>query len=299
MMILYLVYIVIMKFNVELRELLVSRVDVTKFGLQVEMEEQFSTDMQSQEDEMVMQRNQQQPQQNYQSTGPAVQDPSQDPWSDTWSAPPAAQSNAWTGDSWGPQQSLDVFPSSAGSSSRPVSGYIPPSEDPKKTSLFEAANRQILKHRRLFRPRTRFIAAANLIIIQNRKSKTSTKLQSRKKAGPSRAQQKRVMTQIRQETTRKPSIAPDPEEILKLVMAFSSLESTFLSSPLPLLHRSPIPWSLAGSQSSNGVSTIHWMRHSFTRSPTAERSRPFSSSRSSCPSSGLPSFPTSWSGWSP
>lgn len=292
MMILYLVYIVIMKFNVELRELLVSRVDVARFGLQVEMEEQ-GNDTAGEEEDMVMQLNQQQ--QNYQSTGPAAAaDPSLDPWSDTWSAAPAA--GAWTStDSWGRQQSLDVFPSAAASS--PRTGYIPPSLDPKKTSLFEAANKQILKHRRLFRPRTRFMAAANLIIIQNRKSKTSTKQKSRRKAGPSRGQQKRAMTQMRQETIRKPSIAADPEEVLRTVSSKSRFR-VGIDSRVGVANRSLIQWSWDGCLSSSGAPTTHWMRLSSTRSLTAGRDRHFSCSRFSCQFSGLPFSPTSWFGWS-
>lgn len=54
-----------------------------------------------------------------------------------------------------------------------VTNILPPSEHLNKTSMFEAANHVIIQHRRLFRPLTRFRAAADLIIIQNRKIKIS------------------------------------------------------------------------------------------------------------------------------
>lgn len=46
---------------------------------------------------------------------------------------------------------------------------LPPSEDPNRTSFYEAANYIIIKHKRLFRPRSRFIAAANLIMVSHEK----------------------------------------------------------------------------------------------------------------------------------
>ena len=54
-----------------------------------------------------------------------------------------------------------------------VTNTLPPSQHLNKTSMFEAANHIIIQHTRLFRPLTRFIAAADLIIIQNRKIKIS------------------------------------------------------------------------------------------------------------------------------
>ena len=239
MLLFYAVYILIMKFNVELRELLIQKVDVTRFGLPIEQEEQGHGFLEEEVDEerMGLQQQPQQQQQRQQDWGSREQDswggtaaaaPSYqstttaaDPWSDTWSTQ-ASSADPWAdvGKQHQAQRSLDVFPSQSGSMTATSSGKIPPSRDPKKTSLFEAANRQILKHKRLFRPKSRFRAAADLVIVKKRKERTSAKISSRKQAGPSRAAQKRAMTAVRQETTRKPSIAPDPEEILRLVSGF-------------------------------------------------------------------------------
>lgn len=214
-----------MKFNVELRELVVSKVPVKAWGLEPHgdyVEEEVFADQTAPMTETTKTPrqvtyssetetfgggwSQSNPLTNYQSAG-SIDDPwsqaAYDPWATTG---PAGATSL--------NQSVNVFPSAA----KKPKNYIPPSEDPRKTSLFEAANRQILKHKILFRPRTRFMAAANLIIIKNRKAKTSSKLASLKKAGPSKAHQKRVISAIRQDTvlgvTRKPSITPEPEEWL-------------------------------------------------------------------------------------
>lgn len=46
--------------------------------------------------------------------------------------------------------------------------------DPKRTSLYEAANLVIIKHKRLFPAIYRFKAAANLIIVKNQKQRPKT-----------------------------------------------------------------------------------------------------------------------------
>jgi len=211
MLILYVLYIVVMKFNVELRELVVKKIPVKEWGLDP-FDDEEPEDVFDQLAPLPEGRAQKvsfeeegprtgSSLSNYQSI--SIDDPwneaSYEPWSDPWKATSAAA----TGN----------FPSTR----EKPKNYIPPSEDPRKTSLFEAANKQILMHKRLFRPKMRFIAAANLIIIKNRKAKTSSKISSRKKAGPSKGHQKRVISAIRQDTViggRKPSIAPEPEEWL-------------------------------------------------------------------------------------
>ena len=52
-----------------------------------------------------------------------------------------------------------------------VTNILPPSQHLNKTSMFEAACHVIIRHDRLFRPLTRFRAAGDLIVIQNRKYK--------------------------------------------------------------------------------------------------------------------------------
>ena len=54
-----------------------------------------------------------------------------------------------------------------------VTNILPPSQHLNKTSMFEAACHVIIQHNRLFRPLTRFRAAADLIMIQQRKIKIS------------------------------------------------------------------------------------------------------------------------------
>lgn len=54
-----------------------------------------------------------------------------------------------------------------------VTNTLPPSQHLNKTSMFEAANHIIIQHKRLFRPLSRFRAAGDLIVIQNRKYKIS------------------------------------------------------------------------------------------------------------------------------
>lgn len=86
--------------------------------------------------------------------------------------------------------------------------YLVPSQDANKTSLYEAACRTIIRHRWLFRPRSRFIAAANLILVRLDKQRISNKQANAKKAGPTRAALSKTMTSVRQDTvTRKASVA--------------------------------------------------------------------------------------------
>jgi Ca2+/Na+ antiporter len=229
MLILYAFYIVVMKFNVELRELVVQRIPVKAWGLEPFDEEENDTfeelppSSQTQERQATVSFEEESGLRassglsNYKSV--SIDDPWSEAAYDPWSGPTSAAAEGGS------------FPSTR---SKPKN-YIPPSEDPRKTSLFEAANKQILKHKRLFRPRTRFIAAANLIIIKNRKAKTTTRMSSRKKAGPSKGHQKRVISAVRQDTViggRKPSIAPEPQE--------------WLSAPNPLVvgWLPVITWSL-------------------------------------------------------
>ena len=235
MLILYVLYIVVMKFNVELRELVVVRLPVKAWGLEPFDEEPDDTFDQLPPPEEPKARQTavsfeeeaglwgQTTQSNYKSV--SIDDPWNEASYDPWSAPSTATVAADT----------TSFPSER----QKPKNYIPPSEDPRKTSLFEAANRQILKHKRLFRPKTRFMAAANLIIIKNRKAKTSSRMTSRKKAGPSKGHQKRVISAVRQDTViggRKPSIAPEPQEWLSapnpLVVGWFPVISWSLTYPL-------------------------------------------------------------------
>ena len=203
-----------MKFNVELRELVVAKVPVEKWGLDPHaggaVAEEDSGVVETGESIQISKKTAVNSLSSYQSIS------MDDPYlgSSSWSAPAYDQ----YADPWNTDSSAPPTASMASSSAkRKNPNYIPPSHDPRKTSLLEAACIQILKHRRLFRPRTKFYAAATLIIIKNRKTTTGSKLDSLVKAGPSKGQAKRVMSAIRQDTIvggRKPSIAPEPEEWL-------------------------------------------------------------------------------------
>lgn len=87
-----------------------------------------------------------------------------------------------------------------------VTNTLPPSQHLNKTSMFEAANHIIIQHNRLFRPLSRFRAAADLIIIQNRKIKIS-KYHSNKMGTLSRQD-----SALSQYSKRKVSIADDIED---------------------------------------------------------------------------------------
>lgn len=54
-----------------------------------------------------------------------------------------------------------------------VANQLPPSKDPYKMSLAQAAHHVIIQHKRLFRAKFRFRSAAQLIMIRNKKSKTN------------------------------------------------------------------------------------------------------------------------------
>lgn len=54
-----------------------------------------------------------------------------------------------------------------------VANQLPPSKDPYKMSLLQAAHHVIIQHKRLFRAKMRFKSAAELILIRNRKMRTS------------------------------------------------------------------------------------------------------------------------------
>lgn len=224
-----------MKFNVELREMVVQRLPVKAWGLEPfddeeeEAMDQFPVQTQASERQTAVAFEEESGlrgssgMSNYKSV--SIDDPWNEAAYDPWSDPGTASKAGDTGS----------FPSMR---AKPKN-YIPPSEDPRKTSLFEAANTMILRHKRLFRPKTRFMAAANLIIIKNRKSKTSSRMSSRKKAGPSKGHQKRVISAVRQDTViggRKPSIAPEPQEWLSapnpLVVGWLPVFAWSLTYPL-------------------------------------------------------------------
>ena len=219
MLIMYVLYIVVMKFNVQLREVFVSKFPVEKWGL-----EGPETAHQDEYDDVSMGGANGQP-----PTSGQVSFDRKDSWQerDTWQAQSSfgagtsAPGYGAVADDWGTSQftsapQTDSWTGAPMAKSYPK-GYLPPMQDPNKFSLFEAANTIIIKHKRLFRPKRRFIAAANLVIIKNNKNKIAKRLKIVKKAGPSKAEQKRFMSQARQDTVignRKPSIAPDPKEWL-------------------------------------------------------------------------------------
>ncbi|CAG2166697.1 unnamed protein product [Oppiella nova] len=72
-----------------------------------------------------------------------------------------------------------------------------------QTSLYEAANIVIIRHKRLFRPITRFRSAANLIIIQREKAKYQRQLQLQPQ------QQEELNFAKSFDSVRKPSLVPD------------------------------------------------------------------------------------------
>lgn len=81
--------------------------------------------------------------------------------------------------------------------------------------MYEAANREIIRHRWLFRPRSRFIAAANLVFVRIEKTKIMVKLQK----GPTKAEIKRTLTAVHQDSTtggRRASIAAPIYEMWQL-----------------------------------------------------------------------------------
>lgn len=214
MLILYVVYILVMKFNVELRELVVSKLPIDKLGLDPHgSSTNDDVDVGVIESGESIQISKKATAVNSLSSYQSIS--MDDPYGgSSWTAPAYDQyTDPWS-DSGPTSSSMAMAPSSV---KRKNPNYIPPSHDPRKTSLIEAACIQILRHRKLFRPRTHFYAAATLIIIKNRKATTGNKLDSMVKAGPSKGQAKRVMSAIRQDTIvggRKPSIAPEPEEWL-------------------------------------------------------------------------------------
>lgn len=213
MLILYVIYIVVMKFNVELREIVVAKLPIERWGLDPHgtisgaANDTIESDVvETGESIQISKKTAVNSLSSYQSISV------DDPYGGSWSAPAYdAYTDPWSNEA--PSTSL----ASSSSSKRKNPNYIAPSHDPRKTSLLEAACVQILRHKRLFRPRTHFYAAATLVMIKNRKATTGSKLDSLKKAGPSKGQAKRVMSAIRQDTIvggRKPSIAPEPEEWL-------------------------------------------------------------------------------------
>lgn len=94
-----------------------------------------------------------------------------------------------------------------------VTNILPPSQHLNKTSMFEAANHVIIQHERLFRPLTRFRAAADLIVIQNRKVKIS------------RHQQNNLGSLSRQESvlSRKVSLTEDIEDYWRNVPNYKEI----------------------------------------------------------------------------
>ncbi|CAG2179347.1 unnamed protein product, partial [Oppiella nova] len=72
-----------------------------------------------------------------------------------------------------------------------------------QTSLYEAANIVIIRHKRLFRPITRFRSAANLIIIQREKAQYQRQLQLQPQ------QQEELNFAKSFDSVRKPSLVPD------------------------------------------------------------------------------------------
>lgn len=207
MLIMYIFYIVVMKFNVQLRELFVSRFPVEKWGLEPEVtsgegDDDVYEDVNGvpsgggaggasfdQQDGTRWQERETWKSQSSFGAGASGYQTVGDEWSTPWSGGGASSADQWSagGATSGVQKS---YPK----------GYIPPSLHPNKYSLFEAANTIIIKHKRLFSARRRFIAAANLIITKNNKAKTARRLKIAKKAGPSKAEQKRVISQVRQDT---------------------------------------------------------------------------------------------------
>ncbi|KAI1286170.1 Sodium/potassium/calcium exchanger 3 [Halotydeus destructor] len=104
-----------------------------------------------------------------------------------------------------------------------LEAYLAPSYDLYQSSLFEAACRIIIGHRWLFRPTRRFQMAGNLVIERLDKQKIYTKQANMAARGPSKAELKRALTAIRQDTTastgRKASVADmfEPAKVWQLV----------------------------------------------------------------------------------
>lgn len=166
MLILYVLYIVIMSLNVQLRDFVVARIDVKRLGLVHDEDPEMG-------DTLAINTNQQ-----------------------------PLQYQTFQEESWDSHGNPIVNKSYGGGT------YLVPSQDVNKTSLYEAACRQIIRHRWLFRPRSRFIAAANLIRVRLVKQRVANKQANVAKAGPTRAALSKTMTSVRQDTvTRKASVA--------------------------------------------------------------------------------------------
>ena len=150
MLILYVIYIIIMSFNVRLRDFVVAHLPIDKLGLPDPCEMEKSA-------------------LNAQPTGYGTFDSSS-----VWQNPP------------------------------PSDEWLHPSEDFYKMSMYEAANRQIIQHRWLFRPLSRFRATAGLVRARIAKFKVLQRMASKAAAGPSKAELKRALTAVRQDTLTAP-----------------------------------------------------------------------------------------------
>lgn len=175
MLILYVGYIVVMTFNVRLRDLAVSVLPLEKLGL-------------PNPDPEAMKLNAQPT--NYGTTGKQK--------FRTVTLLSLALKNSATGPHTGDMKALIWTTPPQGDD------WLVPSEDFYKISMYEAANHQIIEHRWLFRPRSRFIAAVNLVRARIWKHKVYARLSARAAAGPTKAQLKRALTAVRQDTITAP-----------------------------------------------------------------------------------------------